>query len=134
MTPDNLYEIYGIDILLEENLEPWLMEVNLNPSLNCDSDLDLRIKSRLLTDIFNIVGFSPYSHDNNKEALDGDVEYKSEEEEVIEKSICEFYRPSGGFERIFPYNNNFDKYKVFLKDCGNDNKWLWDYMKNNHII
>ena len=61
LSSGNLFELYGVDILLDENLTPWLMEVNLNPSLNCDSQLDLKVKSKLLTDIFNIIGAIPFS-------------------------------------------------------------------------
>ena len=38
------------------------MEVNLNPSLNTDTPLDLKIKSMLMTDIYNVIGVEPYSH------------------------------------------------------------------------
>lgn len=62
-----LFELYGFDVLLDSNLRPWLMEVNLNPSLNTDTPLDLKIKSMLMTDIYNLVGIEPYSHiTNNK--------------------------------------------------------------------
>ncbi|XP_068683988.1 tubulin polyglutamylase TTLL5-like [Montipora foliosa] len=53
----NCFEIYGFDILIDENLRPWLLEVNLSPSLACDSPLDLKIKSHLVSDMFNLTGF-----------------------------------------------------------------------------
>jgi tubulin polyglutamylase TTLL5 len=59
---NTLFELYGFDVLIDDKLEPWLIEINLNPSLNCDTELDLKVKSCLLTDIFNIIGLTPYSH------------------------------------------------------------------------
>jgi len=37
---NNCFEVLGFDILIDSNLEPWLLEVNLTPSLACDSPLD----------------------------------------------------------------------------------------------
>jgi hypothetical protein len=37
-------------------LTPWLLEVNLSPSLAFDSPLDLKIKANLVKDTFNLVG------------------------------------------------------------------------------
>jgi tubulin polyglutamylase TTLL5 len=42
--------------MLDSNLKPWLIEINLSPSLACDSALDLEIKNNLLTDMFNLIG------------------------------------------------------------------------------
>ena len=39
-----------------------LIEFNLNPCLNCDSELDMKIKSKLLTQLFNIIGLVPLIH------------------------------------------------------------------------
>jgi len=52
----NCFELFGYDIMLDSNLKPWLIEINLSPSLACDSALDLEIKNNLLTDMFNLIG------------------------------------------------------------------------------
>jgi len=54
---NNCFEIYGYDILLDDTLKPYLLEVNLSPSMACNSPLDLKIKGELIKDIFNLVGF-----------------------------------------------------------------------------
>ena len=63
------------------------MEVNLNPSLNCDSQLDLKVKSKLLTDIFNIIGAIPFSHDGKFIPMDKPNEYKDEIQELTSE-LC----------------------------------------------
>jgi hypothetical protein len=50
----NCFEIFGFDILIDSDLKPWLLEVNLSPSLVPDSPLDMTIKTQLLVDSFNI--------------------------------------------------------------------------------
>ncbi|VDQ15707.1 unnamed protein product [Trichobilharzia regenti] len=51
----NLFEILGFDILLDKNLNPWLIEVNRSPSFNSDQELDKRVKHGLLTDTFRLL-------------------------------------------------------------------------------
>ncbi|XP_046462677.1 tubulin polyglutamylase TTLL5-like [Daphnia pulex] len=53
---NNCFELYGFDILVDSDLKPWLLEVNLSPSLGCDSPLDLRVKSAMLSDLLTLVG------------------------------------------------------------------------------
>ena len=56
---NNCFELLGFDILIDNMLDPWLLEVNLSPSLNCDSPLDQRIKAQLISDIFTLAGIVP---------------------------------------------------------------------------
>ena len=53
---NNCFELFGYDILLDNFMNPWLLEVNLSPSLAFESPLDLKIKSSLIKDTFNLIG------------------------------------------------------------------------------
>ncbi|RXG54928.1 putative tubulin polyglutamylase TTLL2 [Armadillidium vulgare] len=50
------FELYGFDILIDENLTPWLLEVNRCPSLTYDCDVDRVVKKPLLHHLFDLVG------------------------------------------------------------------------------
>ena len=74
MHRQNCFEVFGFDILLDSDLKPWLVEVNLSPSLSSDSPLDHSIKANLLTDTFNMVGIKRF--DRKKESLNK-IKYRS---------------------------------------------------------
>ena len=105
------------------------MEVNLNPSLNCDSNLDLKIKSRVLTDIFNIIGAIPFSHDGKFNIIDEEVFYTDSVNEAVNETLHEFHRPTGDFERIFLLKENIDIYSKFLFKPEEENKAVWANLK-----
>ena len=57
---ENCFELYGFDILLDENLNCWLMEVNLSPNLHFDAAIDLKIKGEMIAEIFDLIRIVPY--------------------------------------------------------------------------
>jgi hypothetical protein len=63
----NCFELFGYDVMLDGNLKPWLVEVNLSPSLACDSPLDMEIKNNLLADTFNLIGIKKFDRKRESE-------------------------------------------------------------------
>jgi tubulin polyglutamylase TTLL4 len=55
------YELLGFDLLMDRDLKPWLLEVNIYPSLKADADLDKLTKGRMVSDILHLVGVQPCS-------------------------------------------------------------------------
>jgi tubulin polyglutamylase TTLL1 len=47
--------MYGYDVLIDEDLKPWLIEVNASPSLSTTTESDRIIKMNLMNDVFKIV-------------------------------------------------------------------------------
>ena len=46
--------------MFDETLRPWLIEINFAPSLACGSPLDLKLKSRVVSDLLTLSGVMPY--------------------------------------------------------------------------
>lgn len=65
------FEILGFDVMLDENLDPLLLEVNHAPSFATESNLDLKLKTKLLQDSFKLLDINikkkiKYKKDRNK--------------------------------------------------------------------
>jgi tubulin polyglutamylase TTLL6/13 len=49
------FEILGFDVLIDRDLKPWVLEVNHSPSFHCDSEFDLELKEKVITQALRIV-------------------------------------------------------------------------------
>ena len=54
---ERCFELYGYDVMLDEHLKPWLIEVNASPSMTADSASDKELKTRVFEDVLNCVDF-----------------------------------------------------------------------------
>jgi tubulin polyglutamylase TTLL1 len=58
--------MYGYDILIEDNLKPWLIEVNASPSLSTTTEADRKLKMQVMQDVFQIVVPPEWFDDSSK--------------------------------------------------------------------
>lgn len=56
----NCFEIYGFDVMVDDNQRPWVLEVNVLPSLSSSSPFDKRIKTMLVCDALTCLGLRGY--------------------------------------------------------------------------
>jgi hypothetical protein len=49
------FQLLGFDIMLTEQQKPVLLEVNYRPSLGADTDNEMSLKRRMMTDMFHVV-------------------------------------------------------------------------------
>jgi len=74
--PNQCFELFGFDILIDDRLEPWLLEVNLTPALGCDSPLDQKIKANVIADLFSMAGVVSMESRRNEVNSNTKVIYK----------------------------------------------------------
>ena len=54
------FELLGFDIMLDDKLKPWLIEVNSGPAMCMDGRADQAVKPALINDIIGLLNFEPY--------------------------------------------------------------------------
>jgi len=150
------FELYGFDILIDDKLRPWLLEVNVGPSLSSSAPIDKRIKTTLMCDIYTLVGIAPYDRKKLKKieelkkhsrlirseravqhpALNAVKECSSLDEVALSQAeiaalmeLEEENQRRGHFERIFPKKTNIDRYAQFFESDRLLNWVTWKYLK-----
>ncbi|KAH8256633.1 hypothetical protein KR026_008673, partial [Drosophila bipectinata] len=49
------FEVYGYDIIIDNCLKPWLIEINTSPSMHSTTTNDRSLKSRLIDNVLDVV-------------------------------------------------------------------------------
>lgn len=118
------FELLGFDIMLDENLDPILIEVNHAPSFATDAKLDLDLKRNLIHDTFKLLNMSlkrknKYKKEQNKVAQNRIFTGRKEIQSVDDKERLHKLNNiakhkfetanTGGFYLVYPVvdeNNN----------------------------
>ncbi|CAI2378871.1 unnamed protein product [Moneuplotes crassus] len=152
--PNQCYELYGFDIIIDSNLKPWILEVNISPSFSSSSPFDKTLKTMLVCDILSIVGLKPVNHEKyekeERKKLHSDgLGHSSEEKKESFKNIEDIssgkldeedfnlimeyeeqIRKVENFELIFPLKNNYKKYSKFFAEERYRNHLLWSHINS----
>mmetsp|Transcript_8970 Transcript_8970/g.7848 ORF Transcript_8970/g.7848 Transcript_8970/m.7848 type:complete len:133 (+) Transcript_8970:847-1245(+) len=120
MNGNMCFEILGFDVMIDNKLKPWLIEVNHAPSFNTDSKLDQQVKHNMLTDTFSLLYLvgpkakSLYRRNkhiemeqkrttnNFKEAKEEKLRQAAEHVKKKDKYVS---RNTGGYKMIYPTEN-----------------------------
>ena len=129
----NLYQLYGLDLIVDDNNRVYLLELNRNPSMRDGHAVCDYMYDNIIADILNIVGVVPFNHNETQQPFDKNVyKYNDEAEEAVDDALCEFGRPRGMFELVYPLKNNVEKYKKFYDKIRPASQLLWDkLLKSN---
>eukprot|EP01012_Entosiphon_sulcatum_P031787 TRINITY_DN40498_c0_g1_i1.p1 TRINITY_DN40498_c0_g1~~TRINITY_DN40498_c0_g1_i1.p1 ORF type:complete len:801 (-),score=75.10 TRINITY_DN40498_c0_g1_i1:22-2397(-) len=57
---NSCFELFGFDVLLDEDCRPYVLEVNIMPSLCSSSPLDQAVKAQLISHMLTLVGVVPF--------------------------------------------------------------------------
>eukprot|EP00758_Cryptobia_borreli_P009612 Tbor_TRINITY_DN5494_c0_g4::TRINITY_DN5494_c0_g4_i3::g.24868::m.24868/K16603/TTLL9; tubulin polyglutamylase TTLL9 len=55
MSDKHCTELYGYDVMLDNDLKPILIETNASPSLTAETPADYHLKFNMLEDFFNVI-------------------------------------------------------------------------------
>lgn len=90
------FQIFGMDIFIDSDFKPWLLEVNHTPSFCTDSPLDYNIKKNVLRDTLHILNLNQkrkwrylnqIRNEKEKRLVGGDMKKKTTKEKQIEKEL-----------------------------------------------
>jgi hypothetical protein len=120
----NSFELLGYDILIDKNLQCWLLEINCSPSLHKEHLIDEIIKQNLVDDIIDLINPVNFDHErllevlnrrigeeqrhkskintqnNTKETLNRDLSYILHSKKI--RKVGELPEKMGCFEMIAP--------------------------------
>ena len=100
---DRLYsQLFGFDILIDDNLKVRVLETNSNPGLasSIDKPRETIIKTKASIDSFNIIGFFLGTHGENGTYNDNIYHYDNDVEKNVDDALCEFGRPLGNIKEF----------------------------------
>jgi len=55
---DACFELFGVDVIIDDQLKPWVLEVNSGPAMGLDEEVDRAVKLPLLQDAIKLLGCS----------------------------------------------------------------------------
>ena len=131
----NMFQLFTFDFIIDINYKAYLIDIDKNPDLKSLHLAPIYIYDHLISDILNIIGIVPFSHDEFQQTFDKNVyNYENKVTESVDDALCEFTRKKGVFELVFPLKNNINSYKKFFSEINDENNMLWEKLLKSDFI
>ena len=141
------FELFGFDVMLDEKLEPSLIEVNCSPALGIDEPADKTVKIPLLDQMIELLDIKPFAPENVNKVLkekmklgrnknrnrkrDGSSLKRRREKKpaaaavqnASEPTIVDLNTlvvPGTNFEKLFPFNKESEELSAQLEFAADD--------------
>mmetsp|Transcript_40188 Transcript_40188/g.105480 ORF Transcript_40188/g.105480 Transcript_40188/m.105480 type:complete len:620 (+) Transcript_40188:96-1955(+) len=124
------FELFGFDILVDDQFKPWLLEVNCSPALSVDCRVDDEVKRDLVRDTIAIV-MHPRCRElqyppKKRPPLRRKGQEAREEPEEVELDPM----PTGRFDLILPFSEFCEEQTLHLDASGKDSIAAQDAYRN----
>jgi len=128
----NFFHIFGYDILINDKYIPKLLEINFLPSMRFHNKIQKLDKTNLFFDTINLVGIVPYSKKSGEplNIFNKKKTFKTSIDININNALCEYERPRGNYELIFPTVKNINKYIKYFIYNTEENKKFWQLIRH----
>ena len=122
------FELLGFDVIINEDLQPIILEINYTPSFSTDTPLDWNIKKNLIHDALVLMGtnkeFKDVTVRARKECRDVRMmtgkkskltaeEKEDKRREAVKERDAYIAENIGGFTRIFPLQEGNPRQAVY---------------------
>jgi len=123
---DACFQVFGFDVIIDDNFKPWLLEVNASPSFSTDTPLDKSIKEKVIYDALRIMkissedrlNYNPKKKSKNDPPADQEPSsYRNHQKEDTAEADEDYL---GGYEKIYPlndYSEYQEDYDVFVNEA-----------------
>eukprot|EP01064_Diplonema_japonicum_P014609 TRINITY_DN2228_c2_g2_i1.p1 TRINITY_DN2228_c2_g2~~TRINITY_DN2228_c2_g2_i1.p1 ORF type:complete len:509 (+),score=49.48 TRINITY_DN2228_c2_g2_i1:35-1561(+) len=119
------FELYGFDMIIDQSLKPWLLEVNFSPALQVDGEVDEKVKGPLVRDMMQTLKVqehpaspapSPSATCRKKSTC---TRHRAVREvQACRKSSLPFHDSAeGDFDLCFPFNKETETAATTLAVC-----------------
>jgi len=95
------FEIFGFDVFVDENLKPWLLEVNRAPAMAVTTPQDSAVKTPMLQDAFQML-------DLERRLLPGKVTASFSAATTAAGALSESKLSTGDWECVWPIEGQTD--------------------------
>ncbi|XP_043552209.1 probable tubulin polyglutamylase TTLL2 [Chiloscyllium plagiosum] len=116
-SPPNCLELFGFDILIDENIKPWLLEVNYSPALMVDCNADVIVKKGLLYDLIDLLNYKEVDRLRQR-GYPSPWQYN-----ILSRSHPSFY-VTNSFGNVLPLHSNASKKA----------KEIWSSTQNDSLL